>query len=107
MERRATFFEELETAPDHIPQLRDLIVECLDNDLHRRPSTQQIIITLDAIKTGNAVGNPCSEDIRRAADILKAGEKKRIAAVSFSKHITKNGPCMHAYRKIGRCSGLI
>ena len=76
------FFEELEETPECNLQLKDLIIECLNNDLKKRPSSEQVMNQLEDLKRDNEVGDPCPEDIQKAAGILKEAEKGRIKKVS-------------------------
>lgn len=85
VERRTRFFEELEAAPGNTQcnhQLKDLVVECLDNDYRRRPSSEHVMNRLELLKKSNKVDIPNSGDITRAASILKEAERNRIKKVS-------------------------
>ena len=78
------FFEELEAAPDNTQcnlQLKELITECLDDDSHKRPSSEQVKDKLEVIKRSNELDIPNPKDITRAANILKVAESDRIEMV--------------------------
>jgi hypothetical protein len=81
VERRVIFFEELEGSPETLPELKSLVVECLDDVPRNRPYPQQIIDRLESMTTDNAVGSPNPGDVQRAANILKKAEEKRINEV--------------------------
>lgn len=87
VERRAKLFEELEAAPDNVPQLKDLVVQCLDNDLYRRPRSGDIMNQLESIRRNNRMDPFGSAIVERAAAILRKFEENRIVTVSSELHL--------------------